>query len=53
MQYMLQTTLPPPYNLIPTYNGVLSILDWIRLKLNKDTNRRARWSLMHCCYIVK
>lgn len=50
LEYMVQTTLPPPLNLIPTADGISSMMEW--LQLGKDpTGKSALCSMTHCCYI--
>lgn len=50
LEYMVQTTLPAPLNLIPTAEGVSSMMEW--LQLGKDPmGKSAQCSITHCCYI--
>ncbi|XP_018319395.1 short transient receptor potential channel 5-like [Agrilus planipennis] len=52
LDYMYQTTLPPPFNLIPTGSGILSALEWFRLIRSKGKDsKKAGFSFSHCCYI--
>lgn len=52
VQYILQTTLPPPFNLIPTASAIMSILEWITVAGKSHPHKRALCSITHCCYIV-
>lgn len=50
LEYMVQTTLPPPLNLIPTAEGISTMMEWFQL--GKDNaGRTAQCSVTHCCYI--
>lgn len=49
---MEQTTLPPPFNLFPTPGGIHSVVEYIKVLVRPPPNKRARWSIKHCCYIV-
>ncbi|GBP12134.1 Short transient receptor potential channel 5 [Eumeta japonica] len=53
VDYMSQTTLPSPYNLIPTASGIGSIFEWFRVALKPPPGSYARWSLSYCCYIER
>nr|XP_021200730.2 short transient receptor potential channel 4 [Helicoverpa armigera] len=53
IDYMLQTTLPSPLNLIPTAAGVGSLVEWIRARRNRSQGVCARWSPQYCCYIER
>lgn len=50
LEYMVQTTLPSPLNLIPTAAGVGSVMEWFQLSKN-PTGKSAQCSFTHCCYI--
>lgn len=51
LEYMVQTTLPPPLNLIPTAEGMSLMMEW--LQAGKDpTGVSAQCSVTHCCYIT-
>ncbi|XP_028164325.1 short transient receptor potential channel 4-like [Ostrinia furnacalis] len=50
IDYMLQTTLPSPFNMIPTASGMGNVVEWIRAKMGKPQGLAARWSLSYCCY---
>lgn len=51
MDYMIQTTLPSPFNLIPTAHGLGVAQEWIKV-FNKNYNdKKAHCSLYHCCYL--
>lgn len=49
---MLTTTLPPPFNIIPTYVGIQPVIEYVKLLLKPPPDKRARWDMKHCCYIV-
>ncbi|CAG9783100.1 unnamed protein product [Diatraea saccharalis] len=49
----MQTTLPSPFNLIPTASGMSSVVEWLRAKLSRTQGVRARWSLSYCCYMER
>ncbi|KAJ0181108.1 hypothetical protein K1T71_003193 [Dendrolimus kikuchii] len=51
IQFMMQTTLPSPYNLIPTASGISSLLEWCSTRIFKTTGKNARCSPFSCCYI--
>ncbi|KAL0850291.1 hypothetical protein ABMA28_012127 [Loxostege sticticalis] len=53
IDYMLQTTLPSPFNMIPTASGMGNVVDWLRTKMNKPQGVKARWSLSYCCYMER
>lgn len=51
LEYMVQTTLPPPLNLIPTAEGISTMMEW--LQLGRDAaGKTAQCSVTHCCYIT-
>ncbi|KAI5642529.1 ion transport protein domain-containing protein [Phthorimaea operculella] len=52
VDYMWQTTLASPLNMVPTAAAMSSVLEWLRLKLCRNGDASARWSLSHCCYIT-
>lgn len=51
VDYMTQTTLPPPFNLIPTGTGMSSALEWISVFNKNPEGKKAYCSPLHCCYI--
>ncbi|KAK4880496.1 hypothetical protein RN001_008642 [Aquatica leii] len=51
LEYILQTTLPSPFNLIPTANGLAAVVDWLRICTRQTPGKTARFSIGHCCYI--
>ncbi|CAB3238553.1 unnamed protein product [Arctia plantaginis] len=53
IDYMLQTTLPSPFNLIPTASGMGSVIEWIWIKIRSPYGVHAKWSLPYCCYIER
>ncbi|XP_075990902.1 short transient receptor potential channel 4-like [Anticarsia gemmatalis] len=53
IDYMLQTTLPSPFNMIPTASGLGSAIEWMWIKLRSPTGVYAKWSLPYCCYIER
>ncbi|KAK6631063.1 hypothetical protein RUM44_003236 [Polyplax serrata] len=48
---MASSTLPPPFNLIPTASGIKDMCKWFRLLAKPSDGQRAKCSLAHCCYI--
>ncbi|XP_061938714.1 short transient receptor potential channel 4-like [Apis cerana] len=52
VDFMLTTTLPPPFNIIPTYVGIQPVIEYVKLLLKPPPDKRARWDMKHCCYIV-
>lgn len=51
-EYMLQTTLPPPLNFIPTAGGIATVLEWLHiLRQPPPDGRIAQCGLLSCCYI--
>uniref|UniRef100_A0A2H1W321 SFRICE_007723 n=1 Tax=Spodoptera frugiperda TaxID=7108 RepID=A0A2H1W321_SPOFR len=53
IDYMLQTTLPSPFNLIPTASGVGNVMEWCRARITRPPGTYARWSPSYCCYIER
>ncbi|XP_033175289.1 short transient receptor potential channel 4-like [Bombus impatiens] len=51
VDFMLTTTLPPPFNIIPTYVGIQPIVEYLKIWLKPTSNKRARWDPHHCFYI--
>ncbi|XP_014599080.1 PREDICTED: short transient receptor potential channel 5-like [Polistes canadensis] len=51
VDFMLMTTLPPPFNIIPTFDGFQTIVEYVKVLVKPPTNKRARWDFMQCCYI--
>ncbi|XP_076547129.1 short transient receptor potential channel 4 isoform X2 [Osmia lignaria lignaria] len=51
VDYMLTTTLPPPFNIIPTYVGIQPVIEYVKILLHPPEDRRARWDINHCCFI--
>lgn len=51
IDYMIQTTLPSPFNLIPTATGVSSAIEWISVFNKSPEGKRAHCSPLYCCYI--
>ncbi|KAL2746513.1 short transient receptor potential channel 5-like [Vespula maculifrons] len=52
VDFMLMTTLPPPFNIIPTFAGFQTVAEYVKVLLKPPPNKRARWDFMQCCYIV-
>ncbi|XP_053601488.1 short transient receptor potential channel 5-like isoform X2 [Plodia interpunctella] len=48
-----ETTLPPPFNLVPTAGGMSTIFEWLRIKIFNTVGVRARWSPSYCCYVER
>ncbi|XP_026323633.1 short transient receptor potential channel 4-like isoform X1 [Hyposmocoma kahamanoa] len=53
VDFIWQTTVPSPYNMIPTAAAMSSIVDWLRCKLGKLSGAKARWSLSYCFFIER
>ncbi|XP_022919026.1 short transient receptor potential channel 4-like [Onthophagus taurus] len=51
MEYMAQTCLPPPLNLIPTARGLGSIFEWLHVLTKTPPQKKARFTLTNCCFI--
>ncbi|KAK2575805.1 hypothetical protein KPH14_007189 [Odynerus spinipes] len=51
VDFMLMTTLPPPFNIIPTLGGFQTIVEYAKVLVKPTGNKRARWDFMQCCYI--
>lgn len=51
VDFMIQTTLPPPFNLIPTGGGISSAMDWFSVFNKNPEGKAAFCSPFHCCYI--
>ncbi|XP_012142580.2 short transient receptor potential channel 4 isoform X2 [Megachile rotundata] len=51
VDYMLTTTLPPPFNIVPTYVGVQPVIEYLKIWWRPPPNKRARWDINHCCFI--
>lgn len=51
LEYMAQTTLPPPLNLIPTAKGLGAVIDWLQVLTKSPPNKRARFTVTNCCFI--
>lgn len=53
IDYMEQTVLPPPLNLIPTAQGLGSALEWLQVLTKNPPDRTARFTVTNCCYIER
>nr|XP_022919022.1 short transient receptor potential channel 4-like [Onthophagus taurus] len=53
INFMHQTVLPPPLNLIPTASGVTHTLDWIHVFIKTHHEKTAKFTLTNCCYIER
>lgn len=51
MEYMVQTTLPSPFNLIPTASGLGAVQEWIVVFNKNLPDRKAHCSPFHCCFL--
>ncbi|XP_065162715.1 short transient receptor potential channel 4-like [Atheta coriaria] len=51
IEYMNQTILPPPLNLIPTAQGIAAVIEWIQVASKSTPGKVARCNVNHCCYI--
>ncbi|XP_015588329.1 short transient receptor potential channel 4 [Cephus cinctus] len=51
VDFMAQANLPPPFNLLSTARGILWIIEYFKILINKPPDKRARWNIKHCCYI--
>lgn len=52
LSFMAASTLPPPFNLLPTAAGIKSTLLWLKLLAKPSDGKRAKCNISHCCYIV-
>lgn len=52
-EYMIQTTVPSPLNLIPTASGIGSILEYITVMVQTPKGKRSRYTPYHCCFLEK
>lgn len=52
VDFMTQTVLPPPFNLIPTPGGLHTVAEYLKVLCKPPPDKRARWSIKHCFYIV-
>ncbi|KAJ8877245.1 hypothetical protein PR048_021699 [Dryococelus australis] len=50
LNYLAQSTLPPPLNLIPTRTGLRFVTEWYRYMVAPPQTKKDAWSLMYCCY---
>lgn len=53
LEYMSQTVLPPPFNLIPTAAAIASILEFIKALIKRNSKKKAKFSPFYCCYIER
>ncbi|XP_017796288.1 PREDICTED: short transient receptor potential channel 4-like [Habropoda laboriosa] len=51
VDFMLTTTLPPPFNIVPTIIGIQPVIEYVKVLLKPPTDKRARWDTTHCCFI--
>ncbi|XP_076229482.1 short transient receptor potential channel 4 [Nomia melanderi] len=51
IDFMLTTALPPPFNIIPTSIGIRPIIDYLKILLKPQKDKRARWDITHCFFI--
>lgn len=51
LEYLNQTTLPPPFNLIPTGAGISSLIEWLQVFSKSPPGKTAHCSPFNCCYI--
>ena len=50
-EYMMQTTLPPPFNLLPTANGVATMVEWLQVMSGNVLGKKVRFTLANCCLV--
>ncbi|XP_046608855.1 short transient receptor potential channel 4-like [Neodiprion virginianus] len=51
IDFMTQTSLPAPFNLIPTASAFNGIAEFIKAWIKPTPEKKARWNLKHCCYV--
>ncbi|XP_078032808.1 short transient receptor potential channel 4 [Augochlora pura] len=51
VDFMLTTALPPPFNIIPTPIGIQPIVEYVKILLKPQEDKRARWNINHCWFI--
>ncbi|XP_023289249.1 short transient receptor potential channel 5-like isoform X2 [Orussus abietinus] len=52
IEFMAQTALPPPFNLIPTPRAIGVTVEFFKVLFKPTPDKRVRWNLKNCCYIV-
>lgn len=53
IDFMTQTSLPAPFNLIPTSAAFRSVAEFIKALVKPTPGKKARWNFKHCCYVVR
>ncbi|RLU21840.1 hypothetical protein DMN91_006216 [Ooceraea biroi] len=52
VDFMLTTTLPPPFCIFLIFTGLRPVIEYIKILFKPPPGKRARWDFMNCCYIV-
>lgn len=52
VDFMLTTTLPPPFSIFSIFRGLKPVTEYIKVLLKPPPGKRARWDFINCCYIV-
>lgn len=52
IDFMLTTTLPPPFSIFTIFTGLKPVINYIKILLKPPPGKRARWDFVNCCYIV-
>lgn len=52
VDFMLTTTLPPPFCIFSIFTGLRPVIEYIKIFIKPPPGKRARWDFINCCYIV-
>ncbi|KYN39104.1 Short transient receptor potential channel 5 [Trachymyrmex septentrionalis] len=51
VDFMLTTTLPPPFCIFSIFTGLRPVIEYIKILIKPPPGKRARWDFVNCCYI--
>ncbi|KAM0727282.1 Short transient receptor potential channel 5 [Formica fusca] len=51
VDFMLTTTLPPPFCIFSIFTGLRPVIEFIKILFKPPPGKRARWDFVNCCYI--
>ncbi|XP_029161945.1 short transient receptor potential channel 5-like [Nylanderia fulva] len=51
VNFMLTTTLPPPFCIFSIFTGLRPMIEYIKILFKPPPGKRARWDFVNCCYI--
>ncbi|XP_050462293.1 short transient receptor potential channel 5-like [Cataglyphis hispanica] len=51
VDFMLTTTLPPPFSIFSIFTGLRPVIEYIKIVFKPPPGKRARWDFVNCCYI--